>query len=133
MKTYTAVKRTGVQWDDEFIITGGYNYPSELPEFESVPGPGLISGKQFCTVDGRRFYRYDCYTDFSPYGWHEVDVNEDLQLALKILRGLDYGQRIQMSEQTLHDIDSLLAAHPDPNARSSISALPAFDDEHDEQ
>lgn len=70
---------------DNFLPTktGGIkNYPlfinSLVTEYWHEPSDNLkISGVEFVKVeDGRVFSRPDHYTDYSPYGWKQVEMKE---------------------------------------------------------
>jgi hypothetical protein len=65
----SAIKRAGVQWDDEYLIS-----EKDRSECRWEQSEDSRSGKEFCTVDGVRYLRYDCYVDFSPYGWKRLDA-----------------------------------------------------------
>jgi hypothetical protein len=63
-----AIKRTDVQWDDEYLISEKDRAKYRWEQSEDPQ----TSGKEFCTVDGVQYWRYDCYVDYSPYGWRRV-------------------------------------------------------------
>jgi hypothetical protein len=64
-------KRTEKSWSStpEYLI--GEKERTNV-RFEQSENP-RESGKEFCTVDGVEYWRYDCYVDFSPYGWQMVE------------------------------------------------------------
>jgi len=67
---------------DNFRHVGGsyQNFPkfidAKVVEQWSEPSPDpLTSGKEYVkTEDGRVFWRYDCYTPTSPYGYEEMKI-----------------------------------------------------------
>jgi hypothetical protein len=63
-------KRTDVSWDHGYLIGQGERTDER---WEAPDRPGL-SGKEYCTVDGVEYWRYDCFVDFSPYGWQLVNL-----------------------------------------------------------
>lgn len=66
-----AVKRLNGPERDEYLI-----YASDRDNHRYAPGEGNKSGRDYCTVDGVDYYRYDCYMWESPYGWFVVGTDE---------------------------------------------------------
>jgi hypothetical protein len=64
-----AIQRTGVKWATEYII---YGKPREDESYRHESGEGTRSGKEFVTIDSVEYFRYDCFVEFSPYGWKRV-------------------------------------------------------------
>ena len=69
-----AINRTGVAWKDEYMIEQSEVMRSN---YRHEPSGTTRSGKEFCTVDGIEYYRADCYTPISPYGWYRVEHNTE--------------------------------------------------------
>jgi hypothetical protein len=65
----SAIKRTGVAWENEFLISAKQAYSSD---YQHVASGDSTSGLEFCTVQAKQYFRYDCYDKTSPYGWHLV-------------------------------------------------------------
>lgn len=64
-----AVERWGVKFKGEYLISQDEVQQSN---YRHEPEPLPRSGKEFCTVDGVEYYRYDCYLPQSPYGWYKA-------------------------------------------------------------
>lgn len=47
--------------------------PYAEDSYKHIPSEDNKSGKEYvCDENGVEFFRYDCYVNFSPYGWRPV-------------------------------------------------------------